>query len=160
MKDPKVVARTLARVRDAQDISQYQLADEMELAGFSASRNRIMNWERGRVDITICELAELARICRTHRIEFVPNPPAASNGEPLKRGLSGKVTVLVEFDEDPNQQPNHKKKSVYRVRKRRGDARTPDIEVRNNVRFFPRNASRMAKHRRNREPGKKPFCCG
>ena len=130
MKNPSVVARTVARIRDGQAISQSELADLMESAGFVSSRDHIMNWERGRVDITICELAEVLRICNTHRVEFVPKPPTrfsapAYNGEPVqpaKRGLSCKVTVTVEFDDDPNKQPNQKKKFVYRVRKRRGSS--------------------------------------
>ncbi len=128
MKDPSVVGRTVARIRDAQAISQYELADLLEHAGFTASRNHIMNWERGRVDITICELAEVLRICKTHQIEFVPRPlapstdPASSNGHTTKHGLSCKVTVLVEFDDDPNNQPNHKNKFVYRVRKSRSSS--------------------------------------
>ena len=120
MTDPSVVGRTVARIRDAQAISQNELADLLDHAGFIASRDHIMNWERGRVDITICELAEVARICNTHRIEFVPKPLASFSGESTKRGLSCKVTVLVEFDDDQNKQPNQKKKFVYRVRKRRG----------------------------------------
>ena len=131
MTDPSVVGRTVARIRDAQAISQHELADLLENAGFIASRDHIMNWERGRVDITICELAEVLRICNTHRVEFIPKPPASfiaqasTNGEPAKtakRGLSCKVIVTVEFDDDPNQQPNQKKKFVYRVRKRRGSS--------------------------------------
>ena len=130
MTDPSVVGRTVARTRDAQAISQNELADLLKHAGFISSRDHIMNWERGRVDITICELAEVLRICNTHRIEFIPKPPAvlsapASTGEPVKpakRGLSCKVTVTVEFDDDQNKQPNQKKKFVYRVRKRRGSA--------------------------------------
>jgi transcriptional regulator with XRE-family HTH domain len=130
MNNPSVVARTVARIRDGQAISQSELADLMENAGFASSRDHIMNWERGRVDITICELAEVLRICNTHRVEFVPKAPTplsapAYNGEPVqpaKRGLSCKVTVTVEFDDDPNKQPNQKKKFVYRVRKRRGSS--------------------------------------
>ncbi len=127
IKDPIIVGRTVAKVRDAQDISQYELADEMRRAGFDTSRNRIMNWERGRVDITISELAEIARICRTRQIEFVPkflssSDSALPNGQSPKRGLSCKVTVTVDFDDDPNQQPSEKKKFVYRVQKRRGSS--------------------------------------
>jgi len=113
MKDPNIVGRTVARVRDAQAISQYELADQMQLAGFTTSRGHIMNWERGRADITLRELAEVARICRAHRIEFVP--PPATNGDQPKRGLTCKVVVIVEFFDAPNGQH----KSVHRVRKSR-----------------------------------------
>ena len=68
MTDPSVVGRTVARIRDAQAISQNELADLLDHAGFIASRDHIMNWERGRVDITICELAEVLRICNTHKV--------------------------------------------------------------------------------------------
>ena len=119
MKDPNIVGRTVAKVRDAQDISQYELAEEMRLAGFEMSRGHIMNWERGRADITICELAEVARICRAHRIEFVPKPAATADAGHRKRGLSCKVIVTVEFHDDPIEQPDNKKKNVHRVQKRR-----------------------------------------
>ena len=119
MKDPNIVGRTVAKVRDAQDISQRELANQMYLAGFPMSRGHIMNWERGRADLTICELAEVARICRAHRIEFVPKPAATADAGHRKRGLSCKVIVTVEFHDDPIEQPDNKKKNVHRVQKRR-----------------------------------------
>jgi transcriptional regulator with XRE-family HTH domain len=122
MKDPNIVGRTVARVRDAQDISQRELANLMDHAGFPMSRGRIMNWERGRADITICELAEVARICRTHRIEFVPKPAATADAGLGKRGLSCKVIVTVEFLDDSKQQTNRKMKSTHRVQNRRRKA--------------------------------------
>lgn len=111
MYDLNAPGRTLAKLRDGKNISQYELADEMQLAGFhDMTRDRIMNIERGRSSFTICELAEFARICETHQIEFPPSPTCGD--ENRKRRLAYKVIVTVQFPDAPKPRGkgNRKKK--------------------------------------------------
>ncbi len=112
MRDLNSVGRTLARVRDAQNVSQRELAAEMQLAGFDTSRDRIMNLERDRADVTIGELAEMGRILNTRRFVFPPGKSTGASDRDYKRRLPCKVIVIVEFPDDP-------KPSRHQVRSRK-----------------------------------------